>query len=132
MSLGKYALLVILVAASSFLVAWPLVLRRLDSPGRWAAVYGSLLAVMNTILAHSIVLWSDRRSTNVFLGAVLGGMVGRMALLLAAVVTGVFVLGLPKLPLAVALLGYFVLFLVMELAILHRRSPGRVLPGGQA
>jgi len=132
LSLGKYALLVIVVAASSLLLAWPVVLRRLDAPGRWAALYGSLLALANTILAHSIVLWSDRRSTNVFLGAVLGGMVGRMGLLLVAVLTGVFVLDLPKLPLAVALLGYFVLFLVMELAILHRRAPGQALPGSRA
>ena len=131
MSLGKYSLLVIVVALSSLLLAWPIVLRRMDMPGRWAALYGSALALVNTILAHSIVLWSDRRSTNVFLGAVLGGMVGRMGLLLIAVLAGVLVLGLPKLPLAVALLAYFVLFLVMELAILHRRTPGKALPGGR-
>jgi len=37
-------------------------------------------------------------------------------------VAGVLLLGLPKLPLAVSLLSYFVLFLVMELSILHRRT----------
>lgn len=132
MSLGKYSLLVIVVALSSLLLAWPIVLRRMDMPARWAALYGSALALVNTILAHSIVLWSDRRSTNVFLGAVLGGMVGRMGLLLIAVLAGVLVLDLPKVPLAVALLAYFVLFLVMELAILHRRSPGQALSGGRS
>ena len=132
MSLGKYSLLVIVVALSSLLLAWPIVLRRLDMPGRWAALFGSGLALVNTIVAHSIVLWSDRRSTNVFLGAVLGGMVGRMGLLLVAVLAGVLVLDLPKVPLAVALLAYFVLFLVMELAILHRRSPGQALSGGRS
>ena len=45
-----------------------------------------------------------------------------MGLMLAAVVAGVLLLGLPKLPLAVSLLSYFVLFLVMELTILHRRT----------
>jgi hypothetical protein len=59
-------------------------------------------------------------------------MVGRMGLLLVAVVVGVLALGLPKVPLAIALLTYFVLFLVMELAILHRHTPGRPLPGGSS
>ena len=54
-----------------------------------------------------------------------------MALMLAAVVAGVLLLGLPKLPLAVSLLSYFVLFLVMELSILHRRTE-RGAPGGAA
>lgn len=125
MSLGKYALLVITVAASSLLLAWPMV----DGATRWAVLYGSTLALVNTIAAHFIVLWSERRSTNVFLGAVLGGMLGRMAVLLAAVVTGVLVLGLPKVPLAIALLAYFVVFLIMELTILHKRTPA---PGGHA
>jgi hypothetical protein len=51
-------------------------------------------------------------------------MVGRMALMLAAVVGAVVLLGLPKVPLAVSLLGYFVLFLVFELGVLHRMRPG--------
>jgi len=69
-------------------------------------------------------VWADRRSTNVFLGAVLGGMVGRMGLMLAAVVVAVLLLGLPKVPLAVSLLAYFVVFLVLELALIQRRTSG--------
>ena len=127
MTLGKYALLVTGVAVSLLVLAWPLGLRRLDVASCWAAVYGTALAVLNTILAHFLVLWSARRTTNVFLGAVLGGMVGRMALLLLAVVAGIMLLGLPRLPLAVSLLSCFVLFLVMEITILHRHTPA--LPG---
>jgi hypothetical protein len=37
-------------------------------------------------------------------------------------VAGVVGLGLPKWPLAFAVLSYFVLFLVMELTILHRHT----------
>ena len=122
MTLGRYALLVTGVAVSLLALAWALGLRRLDVASRWAAVYGSALAVLNTILAHFLVLWSARRSTNVFLGAVLGGMVGRMAVLLLAVVAGIVLLGLPRLPLAVSLLSNFVLFLIMEMTILHRRT----------
>jgi hypothetical protein len=118
---------VIGVASSLLVLAWPLGLRKLDAASRWAALYGSALAVLNTILAHFLVQWSARRSTNVFLGAVLGGMVGRMALLLLAVVAGIVMLELPRLPLAASLLSCFVLFLVMEMIILHRRAPA--VPG---
>ena len=34
-------------------------------------------------------------------------------------------LGLPKVPLALSLLAYFVVFLVFELAVLHRRTSRR-------
>jgi hypothetical protein len=59
-------------------------------------------------------------------------MDGRMGLMLAAVVAGVLLLGLPKLPLAASLLSYFVLFLVMELSVLHRRTSGAGTPSHSA
>jgi hypothetical protein len=67
---------------------------------------------------------------NAFLGAVLGGMVGRMALMLAAVMAAVLWLGLPSLPLVVSLLAYFVLFLILEIAILHRQTGGAAVAAG--
>jgi branched-subunit amino acid ABC-type transport system permease component len=122
LSLLRYTIFVLCVAAATSALAWGVALRRADAPTRWAVAFGGALAVANTLAAHGLVLWSARRSTNAFLGAVLGGMVGRMGLMLAAVVAGVLLLGLPKLPLAVSLLSYFVLFLIMELSILHRRT----------
>jgi hypothetical protein len=124
LSLVRYSVLVVGIAAATFALAWGVALRRVDAPTRGAAAFGAALAVANTITAHALVLWSARRSTNTFLGAVLGGMVGRMAFMLAAVVAAVLWLGLPKVPLAVSLLSYFVLFLVAELTILHRRTSG--------
>ena len=123
MSLLRYTILVLGVALAAFALAWGFALRRADGPTRWAAVFGGGLAVANTVAAHALVQWSSRRSTRTFLGAVLGGMVGRMALVLAAVVAGVLRLDLPRLPLAFSLLSCFVLFLVMEISILHRH-PG--------
>ena len=122
MSFSRYALLVFAIAGGSMGLAWPALVPRLDPAARSAALMGGGLAAMNTLAAHALVLWSSRRSTNVFLGAVLGGMVGRMALLLAAVVALILLLGIPKLPLAVSLLTYFVIFLVVELAIIHKRT----------
>jgi len=121
-SLQRYSILVALVAAATLPVA-ALVLP--SGPQLPAIAFGALLAMLNTLAAHALVLWSERRSTKVFLGAVLGGMAGRMALMLAAVVVGVLGLGLPRLPLVASLLGYFVLFLVLELTLQHRHA-GRV------
>lgn len=90
-----------------------------------AALCGAALAAANTVAAYGLAVWSAGRSTSVFMGAVLGGMVGRMGLMLAAVVAGVLLLGLPKVPLALSLLAYFVVFLVFELAVLHRKTSPR-------
>jgi hypothetical protein len=130
LSLLRYTIVVLGIAALTFALAWAVALRRADVPTRWAAAFGGALAVANTLVAHALVQWSTRRSTTAFLGAVLGGMVGRMVLLLAAVVAGIVALGLPRLPLAFSLLSYFVLFLVMELTILHRRTTTPAAPSG--
>jgi hypothetical protein len=121
-SLSRYALIVVAIVVSSLGLAWPLGLRGLDSRARWATVVGGALAAVNTLAAYGLVTWSMGRSTNAFLGAVLGGMVGRMGIMLVAVVVAVMAFGLPKVPLAISLLSYFVVFLVMELALLHRRT----------
>jgi len=124
-SLVRYALIVVAVVAGSLGLGWPLLRATLGPEGRRAAVFGGALAAANTLLAYLTVRWSERRSTNVFLRAVLGGMVVRMALMLAAVVAAILVLGLPRVPLAVSVLSYFVLFLILELAVLHKRTTVR-------
>jgi branched-subunit amino acid ABC-type transport system permease component len=124
LSLVRYSVLVVGIVVATFAVAWGVAIRRADLATRWAAAFGAALAVANTLVAHALVLWSSRRSTNAFMGAVLGGMAGRMAFMLGAVVAAVLWLGLPKVPLAASLLSYFVLFLAMELTILHRRTSG--------
>lgn len=127
MSLSRYTLIVSGLAASSLLIALAFAPRRLDVAGRWAALYGSALAVGNAVCAYSLVLWSDRRRTTVFLRAILWGTLGRMLTLLVGVAVGVLALGLPRVPLVVSLLAYFLLFFVMQITIFHRRAP--IAPG---
>jgi hypothetical protein len=122
-SLTRYALIVVATVGGSLALAWPLLARGVEPLAPWAALLGGTLAAANTLVAYGLVLWSQGRSTKHFMGAVLGGMVGRMALMLAAVVAAVLVLGLPRLPLVSSLLAYFVLFLVLELAIVHKGTP---------
>ena len=121
MSFARYVALVVGVAAVSLAALWPV----LPADWRQPAMAGAALAVANTAAAYGLVVWADRRSANVFLGAVLGGMVGRMGVMLAAVVAAVLLLGIPKVPLALSLLAYFVVFLVFELTVLQRRTSGR-------
>lgn len=122
MSLRRYSILVALVASAT-LLAVALVLPS-ETPVLSAIAFGAGLAALNTIAAHALVAWSVARSTKAFLGAVLGGMVGRVALMLGAVVVGILGLGLPRLPLVASLLGYFMLFQVLELT-LQQRHAGR-------
>jgi len=90
-----------------------------------AVALGAALAALNTLAAYALVDWSEARSHALFIRAVLGGTVGRMLILLAAVAGAVVGLGLPRLPLVIALLAYYAAFLVLELAVVHRRHGAR-------
>lgn len=125
MSVGRYSILVVATALGTLALAWPVGIGRLDGAGRSAVFFGAGIALANTVAAHALACWSAERSSTAFFRAVLGGMVGRLALMLAAVMAGLLALGLPRLPLAFSLLSYFVVFLAMELTILHRQTSGR-------
>ena len=117
MTLTRYATIVLGVVAATLAAAWPV----LAAESRAAVLTGAGLAAANTVLAYFLAVWPMGRSPNVFVGAVLGGMVARMGVMLLAFVAAVRVGALPAVPLALSLLGYFVAFLLFELAVLHRR-----------
>jgi hypothetical protein len=121
MSVGRYALLLLAFVTGSLALAWPLLLARSSFAEQAAAVIGMLIAVTNGLAAYVLVRWSEGRSNRLFFRAVLGGMLGRMTFMLAAVLAAVLWLHLPLLPLVFALLAYFVAFLGLELAIVSRR-----------
>ncbi len=116
MSLARYAAL----TGATVAVSLAAILPQLAPEARPSVLFGGLLALANAVAAYGLALWSAARSTQAFLTAVLGGMVGRMGIMLAAFVGAVLGLGFPPVPLAVALLAYFVLFLMLELALLSR------------
>jgi hypothetical protein len=119
-TLARYTAVVLGAVGASLCAAWPL----LAAEARPAVLTGALLAAVNTVCAYFLALWSAGRSNNAFFTAVLGGMLARMTVLLGALLVGVLVVGLPKLPLTFSLLAYFVAFLVLELAVLSRRPTG--------
>ena len=120
MTLARYTAVVLGAVGASLCAAWPL----LAAEARPAVLTGALLAALNTVCAYFLALWSAGRSNNAFFTAVLGGMLARMTVLLGALLVGVLLVGLPKLPLTFSLLAYFVAFLVLELAVLSRRPTG--------
>ena len=120
MSLGRYALLVAAILAAGLGLAALCCGQRAAPAQRSAVVFGALLAALNTLLAYYAGLWSRDRSHRAFFVAILGGTLVRLVLMLSAVLLGVLALGLPKVPLVVSLLAFFVVFLVLELTLLHR------------
>jgi hypothetical protein len=125
LSVARYAAVALGVVAATLAAAWPAV----SPEARGAALFGAGLALANTVLAYFLTVRALGFSPNVFLGVVLGGMLGRMVVMLIVVVVAVKGLGLPALPLAIALLSYFVAFLTFELTVLHRRTSA---PGAAA
>jgi hypothetical protein len=90
-----------------------------------AIALGAGLAVLNTVVAYGLARAAERRPPKAFVTMVLGGMLARMACLLAAVVLAILGLGVPQVPLVLALLGDFVPLLVFELVVLQRRPAAR-------
>ena len=110
------------MAAVPLAASWPVLGGRRD--GTFAAVaLGGGLAGLNAVAAYALIAWSAGRSNVAFFRAVLGGTLGRMAFLLGAVAVAILGFGLPRLPVVIALLSFYVAFLALELAVVHR-SPG--------
>ena len=122
MTLGRFALVVIALLA----LGGSLSLLLDDAGQRAAALYGAGVATVNALGAFAVMRWAEGRPTTAFLTAVLGGMAVRMAGVLLAVLLATLVLDLPRLALAVSLLGYFTVFLVLEMvAVRATQSPVR-------
>jgi len=120
-SFGRYAQVVTAVAGVSLASLW-LLAGRLGAGGWAAAAWGAALAVLNTLAAYRLVLWSQGQPTVAFFRAILGGTLVRMTLLLLAVAVGLRAAALPALPFVVSLLGHFAAFLALESAVVSRPS----------
>ena len=127
MSFGRYSAIVggtVLISLGA--LRFPL------APASWrAAGAGALLAAANALAAFFLVRWSLGRSNALFFQAILGGTAARMLFLLGGAVGALLGLGLPKVPFVAGLLGYFALFLVLELAVVQRTEPPVAAEGGR-
>jgi hypothetical protein len=116
---GNYARIVL----ASTLLTQAALLPLLPGGVRSAVALGAALAAANVLAAFALAAWGLKHSPKAFLAAVLGGMAARMGLVLLIVALGLSVFGLPRLPLALSLLGYFMPFLALEITALHKSTP---------
>jgi len=130
-TLGRHASIVGAVLAVTLIGGGLLAGGRLSASAAEAAVFGATVAAANAILAHLLVLRTAGRPPSVFLKLVIGGMAGRIALVLGAVSIAVAVLNLPGLPLVLSLLGHFAVFLGLEIVALHSMAPAPRLDGSR-
>jgi hypothetical protein len=120
MSVTRYASIVIPTVAVTLVLVLTALGNRIGSMESAAAILGAALATANSIAAYFLLRWSAGRSHVTFFRAVLGGMLGRMLALLAAVAAAITGFGLPAGGLVTSLVGYFALLLVFELTVAYR------------
>jgi len=125
-TLGRHAQIVGAVLAVTLLGGGLLAGERLSPSAAEAAVFGAAVAAANAIVAHLLVLRTAGRPASVFLKLVIGGMAGRIALVLGAVFVALAVLNLPGLPLVLSLIGHFAIFLGLEIVALNSVAAPRL------
>jgi hypothetical protein len=85
-----------------------------------AVVVGALTATVNVLLGYAAISYAQGKSYTTFLKAVLGGMGARLALLLGTLVVLIKIVGMHAVALTVSLLGFYVIFLILELLFIQR------------
>ena len=86
-----------------------------------AAVIGAVLSTINVLLGYLAVEYSFGKSYSTFLRTVLGGMGLRMLLLLGTLVVLVKVFGFHAVALTVSLLGFYMVYLALEVVFIQRK-----------
>jgi hypothetical protein len=86
-----------------------------------AVVVGALLSTANVLAGFLMIELTFEKSYSSFLKAVLGGMGIRMALLLGLMALGIAVLHLDTLWFSGSLLGFYLLYLVLEILYLQKK-----------
>jgi hypothetical protein len=92
-----------------------------------AAGAGALLSTVNVLLGFLTVEFAFEKSYTTFLKAVLGGMGIRMVMMLGAMLVLIMLVQLHALALMISLLGFYLVYLILEVLFLQRR----VLEKGQ-
>ena len=88
---------------------------------RTAVAAGAALSTINVMLGYIAIRYSFDKSYTTFLKAVLGGMGVRMVFMLGAFIALIAVVGLQPMALTVSLLGFYAVFMVLEIVFIQRR-----------
>lgn len=115
---------VLALAAALLLLAWPLAVW--GSPAVILGVAaGAVLSTANVLIGYRAIEYARDKSSTTFLKVVLGGMGLRMAALLALLAVLIRGAGLHAAALTVSLLGFYAVFLVLEVLYIHQRFMSR-------
>ncbi len=85
------------------------------------ALLGAALSTVNVLLGYLAVEYSFEKSYTVFLRTVFGGMGLRLLLMLGAMVALIVLGNVHAMALTVSLLGFYVIYLVLEIVFLQRK-----------
>lgn len=88
---------------------------------RAAVAAGAGLSTLNVILGYGAIRYSFDKSHTTFLKAVLGGMGLRLVVMLGAFTLLVVGLGMHPVALTVSLLGFYAVFMVLEIVYIQQR-----------
>jgi cation transporter-like permease len=114
---------VVLVCAL-LLLAYPLTALS-SGEVRTAVAAGAALSTVNVMLGYMAIRYSFDRSHTTFLKAVLGGMGLRLLFMLGAFTALIMGFGLNPVALTVSLLGFYAVFMVLEIVYIQRRMTDR-------
>jgi hypothetical protein len=86
-----------------------------------AASVGALLSTVNVLVGFLAIEYAFNKSYTTFLKTVLGGMGARMVLTLVALLLLIKVVGLHTVALTVSLLGFYLIFLILEVLFIQKK-----------
>lgn len=111
---------VLVLVAAVILLAYPLSVYG-SSEILAAVAAGAALGTVNVLLGYFAIMYSFDKSYTTFLKAVIGGMGARMLLLLGALTALIMVAHLHAVALTVSLLGFYMIYLILEILFIQRR-----------
>jgi hypothetical protein len=110
----------VVVLLSALLSVYPLVAFASAEIVR-AYIAGVTISVANVLAGYAAIEYSIDKSYTVFLKAVLGGMGIRMLAMLTLLMVLIEVFHFQAVPLVVSLMGYYVLFLILEVMFMQKK-----------
>jgi len=92
---------------------------------RAAVAAGAALSTVNVMVGYMAIRYSFDRSHTTFLKAVLGGMGLRLLFMLGAFTALIMGFGMHPVALTVSLLGFYAVFMILEIVYIQRRMTVR-------
>ncbi len=114
----------VVLLSALLLLAYPLAALA-SGEVRTAVAAGAALSTVNVMLGYLAIRYAFDKSHTTFLKAVLGGMGFRLLFMLGAFTALLMGIGLHPVALTVSLLGFYAVFMVLEIVYIQQRMTVR-------